>query len=497
MSPVSMKILRRVIALFFLLSALFLFIGPVQDISVQLVRSLTWFQFIPSFLNLTTWLSLWASGFFLVIIVTLACGRVYCSFICPLGILQDIFIRLSTRITERVNTYKRPLYAVSFSLLIITILPLFFRNIFFLNLFDPFGLSGKIFAGPRGAIGLSLAILSFFIVLSILKNRWYCDVICPVGIFLGLISRVSVFRLRINGSLCKLCGTCETVCKSNCIDHQNHRIDFDRCVGCMNCLGSCPEKAVKYRLGRKKEFIAAAIDGIDRDTGPGTLLQDRQHGIERERSNEQKTGLTRRIFLKTAAGSALTLAGFAYLPALASGAPVDTGSCPVMPPGALSLSHFTEKCTACHLCISNCPTRVLQTSFFEYGFSGLFQPKMDFNIGFCRYDCSRCTEICPSGALQHITPGEKQRIQIGLAVFQKNQCLVVAEHKNCAKCAEHCPTKAIELLPYLGNLFLPYVNSGFCNGCGACEHFCPVRPDRAIYVESNIYHTTTREHLKA
>ena len=165
MSPFFMKILRRSIACFFLLSTVLLFTGLVRYLPVQLVRFFTWFQFIPSFLKITSWLSLWASGFFLVIIVTLVCGRVYCSFICPLGILQDIFIRILTQITKRVNTYKRPLHAVSFSLLLIVVIPLFFRNIFFLNLLDPFGLSGKIFAGFMGAIGLSLAILSFFIVL--------------------------------------------------------------------------------------------------------------------------------------------------------------------------------------------------------------------------------------------------------------------------------------------------------------------------------------------
>ena len=265
----------------------------------------------------------------------------------------------------------------------------------------------------------------------------------------------------------------------------------------MNCIDSCPEKAVNYCLGRSNEIVTETIDGMDCAFGSGTLLNNFPDWNEQERPYGGETDFSRRRFLKTAAGSAVGLAGFVYTPALAAGATVDPGPCPVMPPGALSLSHFTEKCTACHLCISNCPTRVLQTSFFEYGLSGLFQPKMDFNVGFCRYDCSRCTEICPTGALQHMSPVEKQRIQIGLAVFQKNQCLVVAEHKKCAKCAEHCPTKAIELLPYLGNLFLPYINSYFCNGCGACEHFCPVRPDRAIYVESNIYHRKTREQVKA
>jgi ferredoxin len=131
---------------------------------------------------------------------------------------------------------------------------------------------------------------------------------------------------------------------------------------------------------------------------------------------------------------------------------------------------------------------VLQTSFFEYGLSGVFQPKMDFTGSYCKFDCIKCSEICPTGAIQPLVVKEKQQIQIGLAVFLKNQCLVVEKQKPCAKCAEHCPTKAIELMPYLGDLKIPKVSSGLCNGCGACEFYCPVRPDRAIYVEANIYH---------
>jgi ferredoxin len=463
MSPGILKTIRRVIALFFMLSTVLLFSGLAALLPEQAVRYITWIQFIPSFLRFTFILSIYTSGFILVIIMTLFYGRVYCSFICPLGIFQDIFIRLSAIFLKRENTYKRPLYAFSFSLLLICILPLFFHNILFLNLLDPFGLSGKIFAGPRGTLALSTGLLLFFMLLSMSKNRWYCNLICPVGILLGLISRVSFFRLRVDVSRCRSCGTCEAGCRSNCIDFRDHRLDFDRCVGCMDCLDSCPEKALKYKFRWKKRNEPVISD-------------------------KSKVDLSRRAFLKTTACGAVTMAGFISTSALAVQPEQVMESHPVMPPGAISLSHFTEKCTACQLCISTCPTHVLQTSFFEYGLSGLFQPKMDFSRSFCRYDCVKCPEICPTGAIQLLTLKEKQKVQIGLAVFQKNQCLVVAEHKTCAKCAEHCPTKAIELLPYLGSLFIPYVNSSFCNGCGACEYYCPVRPDRAIYVEAKLYH---------
>jgi len=351
---------------------------------------------------------------------------------------------------------------ISYFVLAICILPVFFRNIFFLNLLDPFGLSGKIFVLLRGSVVLSLALLMFFAIISFVKNRWFCNMICPVGILLGLISKFSFLRISIDGGRCAACGTCEGVCKANCIDFKEHRLDFDRCVGCMNCLDSCPEKAIKFRAewNRKTNIAEDKVAAVDS---------------------------SRRNFLISSAGGTVALAGLMAPSGLFAGFDPVPGSYPVMPPGAVSLWHFTEKCTACQLCVSACPTHVLQPSFFGYGLSGLFQPRMDFKRAFCKYDCVKCLEVCPTGAIQSSALKEKQRIQIGLAIFEKNQCLVVEERKPCAKCAEHCPAKAIEMLPYLGDLKIPKVDSKLCNGCGACEFYCPVKPDKAIYVEAFPY----------
>jgi ferredoxin-type protein NapF len=447
-------------ALYFLLTVL-LFSQLASFLPSQMVRCITWLQFVPSVLKFSTTVSIGASGFIMVILITLLFGRVYCSFVCPLGILQDISISTSDILIKKTNSYKRPLSIISYTVLGISILPVFFHNIFFLNLLDPFALSGKILSGIREALFMSLMLLLFFVLLSFLKKRWYCNMICPVGIFLGLLSRISFFRISIEGGRCSGCGRCESVCKSNCIDSGEHHLDFDRCVGCMNCLDSCPEKAILYRFSlAKKEII------------PG---------------NAAAENVSRRNFIKTSVGGAAAIAGLMAPARLFAGPGEASETNPVMPPGAISIWHFTEKCTACQLCISSCPTHVLQPSFFEYGLSGIFQPRMDFKRSFCKYDCTRCLEVCPTGAIQLSDLLDKKKIQIGLAVFEKNQCLVVEQQKPCAKCSEHCEAKAIELLPYLGELKIPKVDSKRCNGCGACEYYCPVKPDKAIYVEGNVY----------
>ncbi|MGA3013801.1 MAG: 4Fe-4S dicluster domain-containing protein, partial [Bacteroidales bacterium] len=168
--------------------------------------------------------------------------------------------------------------------------------------------------------------------------------------------------------------------------------------------------------------------------------------------------------------------------------PQGTSEVPVTPPGSVSFWHYTSKCTACHLCVSACPTKVLQPTLMEFGLSGIFQPKMNYHAEYCNFECVKCSEVCPTGAILPITKEEKSTLQIGISKFIKNQCIVVTKHTACGACSEHCPTKAVEMVPYLGDLLIPKVNEKICVGCGACEFACPVKPDKAIYVEANPYH---------
>ena len=163
---------------------------------------------------------------------------------------------------------------------------------------------------------------------------------------------------------------------------------------------------------------------------------------------------------------------------------------PVVPPGAKSLDHFNKYCIACTLCVSACPDHVLQPSFLQYGIEGMMQPFMDYNSGFCNYDCKICSEVCPTGAIELIhVLDNKKTIQMGKSKFIKENCVVHTEGTDCGACSEHCPTKAVNMVPYEDTgLFIPEVNEDICVGCGACEYPCPTRPYRAIYVEGNPEH---------
>jgi formate hydrogenlyase subunit 6/NADH:ubiquinone oxidoreductase subunit I len=163
---------------------------------------------------------------------------------------------------------------------------------------------------------------------------------------------------------------------------------------------------------------------------------------------------------------------------------------PVSPPGSIGVHHFADRCTACHQCVSQCPSGVLRPTLLEYGVTGMMIPKMDFTRSFCNYECSLCSQICPTRALLPLDNAEKKKTQIGIAIFEKKLCVVVTDGTDCGACAEHCPTGAIEMINYKNGVLIPKVTVKFCVGCGACEHACPVRPVRSIIIKSNETHLT-------
>jgi ferredoxin len=493
MSLSLLKPLRVVVSLIVLFLTLYIFTDLSGHLSGRLVRAVLFFQFVPSAIALVHVITFSALGSLFILLLTLLFGRVYCSFLCPLGTLQDLFTGLRTRIWRKKRLkFMRPQPLAQYILLAATVIPLFFGSLFVLNLLDPYSFSGKIFTNlfrpaVYGANNLLVLLLKQFnnfsvypvelkyvaapsllfssalfigiMLLSFFKGRWYCNAICPVGTVLGVLSRYSVFRIRISDAECTSCGLCIRSCKAGCIEMKTKNVDFSRCVACYNCFRSCENDGFTYAFSWKRR----SADGDP----------------------------SRRRFLKQTAAGMTGIAGLMASDSLfAQEKPKEEAPKvgPVTPPGSLSIWNFTSACTACHLCVSACPTRVLQPAFFEYGLSGVFMPKMNYEASYCNFDCLVCTEVCPTEAIRPLTLEEKHRVQIGVSKLIKNICVVVEKKTACGACSEHCPTKAVEMVPYLGTLKIPEIDEKLCVGCGACEHACPTKPIRAIYVEPRRYH---------
>lgn len=429
------------------------------------------------------------AGFVFVIIVTMIFGRVYCSFLCPLGTLQDFFIAFSRKIGwRRKHTFQKPRNLLRYFLLGAVIVTASLGSMSLLSLFDPYSLLGRmitqfilplflwmnntavrlmkyfhIYYFSKDTVPLIFTVLLvngvFFILIVILSLRYgrlYCNTLCPVGALLGLISRVSFFKFTIDKTGCNACLSCAGVCKAGCIDTEKAVIDQSRCVGCFNCISTCPQSVICYRpfVWKKK----------------GDTWSPARRGVM--------------IGSLVAAGYILSLyySGIRHLirTAHASAAP------PITPPGSVSLEHFTQSCSACHLCVSACPTKVLAPSLLEYGIGGLLQPKMNYPDSFCEYECNVCGKVCPTGAILPLTMEGKKITQIGKVDLLKDKCVVYINHQNCGACVEVCPTKTITFINK-GNILYPIVDNRYCIGCGACSKACPTNP-KSIVVRPNSVH---------
>jgi ferredoxin len=298
------------------------------------------------------------------------------------------------------------------------------------------------------AVAGAFCMFVIVVFLSYKHGRIFCNLLCPAGAFLGLLSRFSIYKLKIDNDSCIECGLCERLCKAGCINSKTKEIDFAACIGCFNCIDGCSEKSIHYkrRFGKKND-APKAIDSGRRQVLKSSVLP--------------------------ALGMFLPVAHSESSEGKAESGYRENRKHPISPPGSQSVERFTSLCTACHLCISNCPTQVLYPSFLEYGISGVFQPRMNYDISYCNYDCAYCSAVCPSGAILPLGSSKKE-VQIGQVQFVREDCIVVKNGTDCGACSEHCPTQA--------------VNIEICVGCGACEYVCPAEPDKAIYVKSNMIH---------
>jgi ferredoxin-type protein NapF len=514
MSLYSLLKKGRVIIAIVMLSAIFLlFIDIYEWVPTNIHNSVLYLQFVPSLLKFITVFSLiTAGGFILVFLLTLVTGRLYCSIICPLGIFQDVINRISRWRSKKKYffKFKKPYPVLRYTFMAIMILAIIFGSGWIITWLDPYSIAGRSFTylfKPLVVWGNNLVLVPlmqklnvfFFYHLTLLqpyilpvilsfallggigyfawkRGRLFCNTICPVGTFLGEVSRFSLLKVNFDSSKCTRCGLCASVCKSECIDIKNYQVDHSRCVMCYNCLNICPESALS--LGSTSKSPAKKSAPVK----PVNINKSSETSVSHD--NKRRKLLV--------AGLALLTANRIY--ALKKNKMPDNNKnlirnkkdYPVAPPGAGSIERFNKICTGCSLCVTACPTGVLQPALTEYGLIGFMQPHMDYLTNYCNYDCTKCGDVCPTKAILPLSLEDKQLTQMGKAIFVEQNCIVYTDGTDCGACSEHCPTKAVIMVPYKDNLLIPEVDDTICIGCGACEHACPVdAPFKAIYVNGN------------
>lgn len=467
-----------------------------------------------------------------VLLLTLAVGRIYCSVICPLGVMQDVFAWIGKLPLFRKNkkskmankySYSKPktwLRLTALGAMVAMIVAGF--NAGFM-LLAPYSAYGRIVSSALQPIyicinnllatwaeqndsyafyqveqhnnpavlcvvaGVSALVL---LVLAFRNGRTYCNTICPLGTVLGYVSKFSWYKIRVDESKCIKCGLCAKNCKAACIDVKKGepvKIDYTRCVDCGNCELACAKSAISLCRANAPEPVSAEAEKTEGDMSRRSFIGVVGLAAAASINAQEKT----------------TDGGFAAI----EDKQIPTRKTPLTPPGSLSAKNLQNKCTSCQLCISNCPNGVLRPNT---SLGNLLQPVMEYEKGYCRPECTRCSDVCPAGAIRPITVEEKTAIQIGHAVWVKKNCIPLTDGKTCGNCASKCPTGAIQMVPidksYKINeegkwvdaegkpvnereiQRIPVVNTEVCIGCGACENLCPARPFSAIYVEGHEVH---------
>jgi len=420
-------------------------------------------------------------------------GRIFCGYVCPMGITIDL--------SDALFGAKKKPYFFSKSLLKIKYLVLVF-----LIGSAVFGVSYIFFASPLSLItrfyglilfpvasflskevldiirplgdffdinGISFAkvrtlrfatqffiFFSFIMIFSMVKfsARFWCRYLCPSGALIALASGYPLIRRQVLEDRCTHCGKCVKKCPMAAIEIKRpENTLYSECIVCRTCEEICPENAVIFRP-------AVSNPGISTRT----------------------FSLTRRQLVSTGvmgAGTAvMSLTGLNSLYGKSGEGQVRAKGL-VRPPGALEETFFLSRCVRCGECMAACPTNTLQPVWFKAGFPALFSPGITPRRGFCDPQCHTCGQVCPTGAIRPIAEADRIWAKTGTARIFRQKCLAWEFEKRCMVCDEVCPYDAIELVNQKDvKVPVPHVNENKCAGCGYCEHFCPVQNQAAIVV---------------
>ncbi|MBF0417277.1 MAG: 4Fe-4S binding protein [Magnetococcales bacterium] len=426
-------------------------------------------------------------AFALVILIpTLFLGRFFCSWICPLGILNQMLSHLFNR-RRAVESWEenryRPLYRLKYYLLVTLVIFAGFGALQ-IGLLDPIALiyrsfslsvlpaldqvtGGGLFALKsvfHGGVLISLILLAILLANRFITRFW-CRALCPLGALLGMLSSWSILRIRRDVDRCNHCKQCLRACQGAADPDGPLRVT--ECHLCMNCIEACGTQALHYGLAGARSSIGKPLD------------------------------LNRRRVVEIA------LASVVAVPMTQGSLSARSTPIPevIRPPGSLPEAQFLARCIKCGLCMRVCPTNVLQPALLEAGFEGLWTPILMNSVGYCEHHCVLCGQVCPTAAIRPLSVAEKvgaspfsQPVRLGTAFFDRGRCLPWAMDVPCIVCEETCPTspkaiwyESVSVIARDGRkvaLKRPFVQPELCIGCGVCENKCPVTDLAAIRVSS-------------
>ncbi len=393
----------------------------------------------------------------------LLAGRIFCGYMCPLGAMLDfanfVLFRKFRKKPIRVEWLSKVRFGLlAFILaaalcgagLLLWLSPMSLLTRFSTNLAFPLvgrALVGLRLVNYRPVIFLDAVALTLFIIVFgslLLQERFWCRNICPLGALLGLAGR---FGLRpVIGESCQDCGNCIAACPMGAIEGQPKKIRVTQCHQCLACQRVCPSGSVTFSLPQPEILPATSID----------------------------PGASRRQFLWLCSAG-LSGAALSRLP-IRKPLQFGKGDRLLRPPGVFDEEAFLERCVRCGECMKVCTYNALQPVRFDQGLLGIGSPHFVMRIAGCDPACAACGEVCPSGAIPKLSLQKKNAAVIGLAKINREACLLWKDQL-CDRCVQACNDsgyRAIE--PVFEDGFMRVrVMESKCNGCGWCEHHCPIK----------------------
>ena len=420
----------------------------------------------------------------ITVVATVAFGRFFCGWICPMGSVFDFFALFIPERKKKSHTGKGPykngkyyllsffvlgsIFGLTFTLFLDPLVFLF--RVLTLNVYPPVIHAVNFFldlARPAiSSLGLTelsmlsfkqpvytLSLFSLLLFLGILalisiERRFWCRNICPLGALLSVLGRYSPHGRKVSDA-CIGCSKCTQACPMNAIGETFTETSAHECIRCVRCKTVCPVNAVSF-------------------------------GFENPTEQRYAFSPSRRGMILSAGGGILAASAAVSVVSRQ----VVESKC-IRPPGALVEKDFLDSCLRCGECMKACPTHGLQPSISQAGFEGFFTPVLTPRIGGCEEKCNLCGRICPTGAIRNLPLEEKRYVVMGNATIERNLCIAWEQGKLCLICDEICPYDAVEfnmVTDEKGTVQRPFVLEDKCVGCGLCEKACPVKGKSAIFV---------------
>ncbi len=230
-----------------------------------------------------------------IVILTILFGRIFCSFLCPLGTIHHVIgsVKPALKGSQMVlanqkTSSQRIKYFILILLLAASILginmaglldpiALLFRSIalavlpgigtglrsFFdamatsdIKILSMLSYAGEVLVSPvfgyspqayqtGWAIGLIFLLILF---LNRIRPRFWCRTLCPLGALLGIFSRFSILKLEKYPEKCTNCKLCIRHCQGAASPKPGQEWETAECLTCFNCHNVCPEDALAFKF---------------------------------------------------------------------------------------------------------------------------------------------------------------------------------------------------------------------------------------------------------